>query len=85
VVPDSVTVAIRCYLRQLDQVLPGVVSGFYLVGSVALGATGMVEAISTSSPFSVEVWEQPSCGACASITFAAVLPLAPGPFVTAGR
>jgi hypothetical protein len=38
VVPDSVTVAIRCYLRQLDQVLPGVVSGFYLVGSVALGA-----------------------------------------------
>lgn len=32
------TVAARRYLRQFDQVLPGVVSGFYLVGSVALGA-----------------------------------------------
>lgn len=32
------TVAIRRYLRQLDRVLPAVVSGFYLVGSVALGA-----------------------------------------------
>lgn len=37
-VPDSVTVAVRGYLGQLDRVLPGVVSGFYLVGSVALGA-----------------------------------------------
>jgi hypothetical protein len=26
------------YLLQIDQLLPGVVVGFYLVGSVALGA-----------------------------------------------
>lgn len=30
--------AVERYLTQVDQVLPGLVSGFYLVGSVALGA-----------------------------------------------
>src|SRR5262245_23404868 len=37
-VDPGVQRAVKRYLSQMDQLLPGVVVGFYLVGSVALGA-----------------------------------------------
>ena len=37
-VPPTVTETVNRYLAQVDQLLPGVITGFYLVGSVALGA-----------------------------------------------
>lgn len=38
VIHPTVDRAVRRYLSQVDQLLPGVVTGFYVVGSVALGA-----------------------------------------------
>jgi len=38
VLPDVVQQRVDEFLRMLDEVLPGQVSGFYLVGSIALGA-----------------------------------------------
>jgi Domain of unknown function (DUF4111)/Nucleotidyltransferase domain len=38
VLPPTVSRAVERYLSQIDQLLPGVVTGFYIVGSVALGA-----------------------------------------------
>jgi hypothetical protein len=36
--PAPVAATVEAYLRQADRLLPGVVTGFYVVGSVALGA-----------------------------------------------
>jgi hypothetical protein len=38
VLPDAVALRVRQYLRLADRLLPGKVTGFYLTGSVALGA-----------------------------------------------
>jgi hypothetical protein len=85
VVPQAVERTAGRYVAQLDQLLPDVVTGFYLVGSVALDAYRLARSDVDFVAVLARTSVRRSCAAFACSTLAAALTPEWPLFVTVAR